>query len=68
VSKLYDTCQEVIRIIDSRGLDPFKTRGALAMKVGFLVTAVRPDDPDDPAKVQRLKDAAQETLGVTLAG
>jgi len=66
MGRLYDGCQKISDYIDRNGLDVFKTRGAVAMKTGFLITLVTPDDPDDPAKIQSLKDAAREVLGIEL--
>jgi hypothetical protein len=66
VGKLYDYATRIQQHIESKGLDVYKTRGALAMKTGFLVTLVGPDDPDDPEMVQALRDAAWEVLGLKL--
>lgn len=66
MGKLYDYAQTIEEHIQRNNLDVFKTRGAIAMRVGFIVTLVRPDDPDDPEKVQALKDAATEVLGLRL--
>lgn len=66
MGKLYDYGQRIQNEIDSRGLDVFKTRGEMAMRCGFIITLLRPDEPDDPAKLVKLKDAAKEVLGITL--
>jgi hypothetical protein len=66
MGKLYDYAQRIEEHIQRNNLDVFKSRGAIAMRVGFIVTLIRPDDPDDPAKVQALKEAAQEVLGLRL--
>ncbi|GAB4279183.1 MAG: hypothetical protein Kow0056_12210 [Coriobacteriia bacterium] len=66
MGELYDLCQEVIRIIDSRGLDVYKTRGAINMQCGFLITLIREDDPDDPERIATLRKAAKDVLGTTL--
>lgn len=63
---LYDYSTRVQQHIESNGLDLFKSRGELAIRCGFLITLVRPDDPDDPAKVQALRDAAREMFGLSL--
>jgi hypothetical protein len=59
MGRLYDTCQAVIRIIETRGLDPYKTRGMIALETGFLISSIGPKDPDDPVKVEALRDAAR---------
>ncbi len=66
MGKLYDYCQKIDQHIQANGLDVFRTRGALAMKTGFIVTLVGPDDPDDPEKIRALKEAAKEVLDLTL--
>ena len=66
MGQLYEYCGRVVDHIDQSGLDVFKTRGQLALKTGFLITLVEPDDPDDPEKVKALREAAQEVLGLSL--
>ncbi|MDO8879660.1 MAG: hypothetical protein Q7W44_02505 [Coriobacteriia bacterium] len=66
MGKLYDYAQRIEEHIQRNNLDVFKSRGAIAMRVGFIVTLVRPDDPDEPEKVQALKEAASEVLGLRL--
>lgn len=66
MGKLYDYAQRIEDHIQRNKLDVFKTRGAIAMKVGFIITLVKPDEPDDPEKVAALKSAADELLGLRL--
>ena len=66
MGKLYDACQEVMRHIESSGLDIYMTRGAIALQTGFLISAVKEDAPDDPAQLQSLREAAREVLGIEL--
>jgi len=66
MGKLYDDCNRVQQFIDQQGLDVFRTRGALAMKCGFLITIVKPTDADDQQKISALRDAALDVLGLTL--
>jgi hypothetical protein len=66
VGKLYDYAQQIEEHIQRNGLDVFKTRGAIAMKVGFIIGLVKPDDPDDSVKIAELKSAAEELLGLHL--
>lgn len=65
MGKLYDACQQVSDQIETTGMDVFKTRGAIALETGFLISLVGPDEPDDPDKIQKLKDASQKILGFT---
>ena len=66
MGKLYDYCQQIQGYVERNNLDVFRTRGALAMQTGFIITLIGPDDPDDPEKIQSLKAAAQDVLGLTL--
>lgn len=66
MGKLYDAAREIMDFIDQSGLDVFRTRGSIAMKTGFLVTLVREDDPDDPVKLEAMRSAAKEILGIDL--
>lgn len=66
MGKLYDYAQQIETHIQRNNLDVFKTRGAIAMKVGFIISLIKPEDHDDPEKVQALKAAAQELLSLRL--
>lgn len=66
MGKLYDYCQQVQKHIETNGLDTFKARGEIALRCGFLITLVRPDDADDPVKIRALKDAAKEVFNLDL--
>ena len=63
---LYDHAVKIEQHIESNGLDVFKTRGALAMRSGFIISLIKPDDPDDPMKIELLRKAAEEVLGLRL--
>jgi hypothetical protein len=64
VGKLYDTCQSVIQVIETKGLDPYKARGSIALETGFLISSIGPEDPDDPVKIEALRDAARRLFAV----
>ncbi len=66
MGKLYDDCMKVQRHIETAGLDVFRTRGEMAMRCGFLITLIKPDDADDPEKIRALHDAARDLLGLSL--
>ena len=66
VGKLYDYAQTIEQHIQRNNLDVFKTRGAIAMKVGFIISLIQPDETDDPVKVDALKNAARDVLGLRL--
>ena len=67
MGRLFDYCQEIQTHIERKGLDVFRTRGALALQCGFLITLVGPNDPDDPEKMRALREAARDVLGLTLS-
>lgn len=67
MGRLYDDCTRIQQHIEQEGLDVFRTRGELAMRCGFLITLVKPEDPDDPQKIKALEDAARELLGLSLS-
>ncbi len=52
MGKLYDYCQRIQDHVERNGLDVFRTRGALALQTGFIITLVEPNDPDDPDKIR----------------
>jgi len=66
MGKLYDYCQEIQQHIERNNLDVFKSRGELALRCGFLISLVGPDDPDDAEKVQALRQAALEVFNLHL--
>ena len=66
MGKLYDSCQYLIQAIEQRGLDPFKSRGAVALETGFLISAIGPSDPDDPERLRTLSEASQRLFGITI--
>ncbi len=66
MGKLYDYCQQIQQHIERNNLDVFKSRGELALRCGFLISLVGPDEPDDPEKIAALRDAARDVFGLTL--
>lgn len=66
MGKLYEHCQQIQRHIEANNLDVFKARGEIALRCGFLISLVGPDDPDDLKKIQDLESAAREVFGIAL--
>lgn len=66
MGKLYDYCQDIQRHIENNNLDVFKSRGELALRCGFLISLVGPDDPDDTERIQALRQAALEVFNLHL--
>jgi hypothetical protein len=66
MGKLYDACQRVTAELkrDRDVADQTRLRGEIALRVGYLVTLVGPSEPDDPARIQALKLAAADVLGI----
>ncbi len=62
-------CRHVSQELERRySTDPMgliRAKGELATITGFLAGLVGPNDPDDPEKVRRLRDAAT-TLGIAI--
>jgi hypothetical protein len=66
MGKLYDYCQQIQQHIERNNLDVFKSRGELALRCGFLISLIGPDEPDDPQKIEALRAAAKDVFGLTL--
>jgi hypothetical protein len=66
MGRLYDARMSIQKIIDDKGLDQAKTCGSIGLKAGMLLAMVKPDTPDDEAKLSRLKSAASEVLGASI--
>lgn len=67
MGKLYEHCQQIQKHIELNNLDVFKARGEIALRCGFLISLVGPDEPDDLKKIQDLESAAREVFGISLA-
>lgn len=61
--KLHAMVQRINAVIERRKLDPFGTRGEIALKAGFGLGFIDAETPDDPQKLARLKAAASAVLG-----
>jgi predicted regulator of Ras-like GTPase activity (Roadblock/LC7/MglB family) len=61
--KLFALVQRINDAIHRKGLDPFATRGAIAMKAGFGLGFIDAETPNDPEKLAKLKAAAKAVLG-----
>ncbi len=62
--ELYATVQRINAFIERKKLDPFKTRGEIAIRAGFGLGFIDADTADDPEKLSKLKAAATAVLGV----
>jgi hypothetical protein len=66
MGSLYDARLKIEKIIDSKKLDNFKTKGAIGLRSGVLIGFLKPGTPDDNAKLQKLREATQEVLGESI--
>ena len=66
MGKLFDYRQIIEDKLKDKGADLFKLKGQITLKSGFMVSMINGDTPDDPAKIQALKSAVKEILGVIL--
>ncbi len=66
MGQLYNTKVAIEEIAKKKNLDGSKVFGQIGLKSGILFALVKPDSPDDPGKLARLRAAAQEVLGVTV--
>lgn len=66
MGRLHDAVQQVDRVIAERGLDSFKTKGEISLKAGFFLSLIFENSPDEEDKIQAVKSAAKEVLGVDI--
>ncbi len=66
MGRLYDTRMSIQKIIDDKGLDKASVCGSIGLKAGMVLSLLRPDTPDDEVKMERLRTAAKEVLGVSV--
>jgi len=56
-------CQTMMSELELKNPNPMDlliAKGAIARKVGFMVSLVSPGDVDDPAKIESVRAAARE--------
>ncbi len=66
MGQLYDTRCRLDQIIKERKLDQINIYGDIGLKAGLLVSLIKSGTPDDDAKLQKLRKAAQEVLHMPL--
>ncbi|MDZ4178036.1 MAG: hypothetical protein U1E29_02200 [Coriobacteriia bacterium] len=67
MNQLFEAIQRLDIEIQRRGLDSFKTKGAVGLKAGFFIGIVRESDPDDPERLSALRAAARDVIGSDVA-
>lgn len=63
MAQLYETIQRIEQAIARKNLQPFRTKGLIALKAGFSLALVDASTPDDAAKLSSLRQAARDVLG-----
>jgi hypothetical protein len=66
MGQLYDAKVKLEKIIEQKKLDGAETKGKLSLKSGILFALVRPDTPDDAAKLEKLRAAVRQVLKVEI--
>ncbi len=66
MGQLYDSRCKLDQVIRERKLDQINVYGEIGLRAGFLVSLIRATTPDDDAKAQKFRKAAQEVLKVSL--
>ena len=66
MGRLYQLRVAIERAIEERHLDPYRTKGMIGLRAGFLLGLITPTTPDDEAKIAKLRVAANEILKLSL--
>lgn len=66
MSVLNDLKTKIEKAITDKKLDGSAVRGKIALQAGFLVSLITPTTPDDPAKIDKLRKAAESVLQIKL--
>jgi hypothetical protein len=66
MGRLNDMKTKIEKTITDRKLDGAAIRGKIALQTGFILSLVNASSPDDPAKVEKLKKAAEAVLQLAL--
>jgi len=66
VGRLYDLRMSIEKEIEEKHLDPFRTKGMIGLKAGFLIGLINQATPDDEVKIAKLRSAANEVLKLSL--
>jgi len=66
VSQLHDMKLRIEAKIQADGLDAVAVKGKIGLRTGKLLAFIKPDTPDTPEQVVKLKAAAKEILNLSL--
>jgi hypothetical protein len=66
MGKLFEYKNIIEEKVKNMGADAFKVKGQIGIKAGILIGSIDANTPDDPAKVQALRAAIKEVLGIAV--
>jgi hypothetical protein len=66
MGQTYEAKRKLEQVIAERGLNAAEVKGKLSLRSGMLLAFVKPDSPDDPVKLEKLRAAARELLQIEL--
>ncbi|OGS02746.1 MAG: hypothetical protein A2339_00355 [Elusimicrobia bacterium RIFOXYB12_FULL_50_12] len=66
MGQLYEIALKVNKAIEDSKLDKFQTRGKISLKTGFMLGLINANTPDDNDKIEKVKAAVKEILGISL--
>lgn len=66
MGQTYEAKRKVEQVIAERRLNEAEVKGKLSLKSGMLLAFIKPDSPDDPVKLEKLRAAARELLQIEL--
>jgi hypothetical protein len=64
MSQTYQAKLKVEQVIQERRLNEAEVKGKLSLRSGMLLAFIKPDSPDDPVKLEKLRTAARELLKI----
>ncbi|MDP2300003.1 MAG: hypothetical protein U1E08_04260 [Coriobacteriia bacterium] len=63
MGRLRDMVWDIEALIVRKGLDEFGTKGRISANAGFVLSLVNDRTPDDPTKIERLRQAVYDVTG-----
>lgn len=66
MGKLFEYRMVIENKVKDMGQDAFKVKRQIGVTSGVLLGSIGANTPDDPEKIQALKSAIEELLGVTV--
>jgi hypothetical protein len=66
MGQTYEAKRKLEQVIQERRLNETEVKGKLSLKSGMLLAFVKPETPDDPVKLEKLRAAARELLKIEI--